>query len=103
MSLQDNFLAHWYYHVPNLLMAAMMYTLAGRYVLELVFSKRQDAVILNVFRSITAPVLGVVRAITPQIVPDGLVIVFTAAWLMALRMAWFLACVAFGMRIKAGA
>lgn len=102
MSLQDAFLAHWYYHLPNLAMAAMMYTLAGRYVLELVFARRPDVVILKVFRSVTDPVLRVVRAITPRIVPDGVVIVFTAAWLMALRMVWFLTCVAFGMRLKVG-
>jgi p-aminobenzoyl-glutamate transporter AbgT len=105
MSLQDNFLAHWYYHLPNLAMAAMMYTLFGRYVLELVFSAiggRQDAVVLKAFRGITDPLLRVVRVITPHIVPDGLVIVFTVAWLLALRMVWFLTCVAFGMRLKVG-
>ena len=103
MNLQDNFLAHWYFHVPNLLMAAMMYTLAGRYVLELFFASRPDAVILKVFRGITDPLINAVRMITPQIVPNGLVIVFTAAWLMALRMIWFLTCVAAGMRISGGA
>jgi hypothetical protein len=102
MSLQDSFLAHWYYHLPNLLMAAMMYTLAGRWVLELFFAKRPDAVILRVFRSVTDPLLKLVRWITPAIVPNGVVIVFTVAWLLALRMFWFLTCVAFGMRLTVG-
>jgi len=102
MSLQDNFLAHWYYHIPNLVMAAMIYTLVGRWLLELFFAKRPDAVILRVFRSVTDPLLRAVRVITPRIVPNGLIIVFTAAWLMAARMFWFLTCVAFGMRIKIG-
>ena len=47
MNLQDSFLAHWYYHLPNLAMAAMIYTLAGRWVLELFFAKRPDAVTLH--------------------------------------------------------
>lgn len=103
MSVQDSFIAHWYFHVPNLIMAAMIYTLAGRWVLELLFARRPDVVILKVFRSVTDPLLRMVRVITPQIVPNGLVIVFTAVWLMALRMFWFVTCVAFGMRLKLGA
>ena len=103
MNLQDSFVAHWYYHLPNLAMAAMIYTLAGRWVLELFFAKRPDAVILKVFRSVTDPLLRLVRLVTPQIVPNGVIIVFAAAWLLALRMMWFLTCVAFGMRLKIGA
>ncbi len=102
MNLQDSFLAHWYYHLPNLAMAAMIYTLAGRWVLELFFAKRPDAVILQVFRSVTDPLLRLVRLVTPQIVPNGVIIVFAAVWLLALRMMWFLTCVAFGMRLKIG-
>ena len=102
MNLQDSFVAHWYYHLPNLAMAAMIYTLAGRWVLELFFAKRPDAVILQVFRSVTDPLLRLVRLVTPQIVPNGVIIVFTAVWLLALRMMWFLTCVAFGMRLKIG-
>ena len=102
MNLQDSFVAHWYYHLPNLAMAAMIYTLAGRWVLELFFAKRPDAVILQVFRSVTDPLLRLVRLVTPQIVPNGVIIVFAAVWLLALRMMWFLTCVAFGMRLKIG-
>lgn len=102
MNLQDSFLAHWYYHLPNLAMAAMIYTLAGRWVLELFFAKRPDAVILQVFRSVTDPLLRLVRLVTPQIVPNGVIIVFAAVWLLTLRMMWFLTCVAFGMRLKIG-
>ena len=102
MSLQDSFLEHWYYHLPNLAMAAMIYTLAGRWILELLFAKRPDVVILTVFRRITDPVLRLVRTITPRIVPNGLIIVFAMAWLMAARLAWFLTCVAAGMRLTTG-
>jgi len=101
MTLSDNFLAHWYYHLPNLAMAAMIYTIIGRYVLELVFDMvggRQDAVILNVFRGITDPIAKLVRAITPAVVPNGLCLILSIVWLMAMRMGWFLTCVAFGMR-----
>jgi hypothetical protein len=103
MSAQDSFWAHWYFHVPNLLMAAMIYTLIARYLLELIFAKQPDAVMLKVFRSVTDWLLRIVRGVTPGIVPNGLVVVFTAFWLMALRLAWYLVCtLVFGMRIKLG-
>ncbi|MDX2258986.1 MAG: hypothetical protein NW205_08725 [Hyphomicrobiaceae bacterium] len=98
MSANESFVTYWWYHVPNLMMAAMIYTLIGRYVLELFF-RGQTPVIVTVFRSVTDPVVGLVRAITPMIVPDGLVVVFTMAWLMALRLFWFLTAVAAGMRL----
>ncbi len=84
-------------------MAAMIYTLIGRYALELFFAKRnQDAVILTVFRSVTNPVVKLVRFITPAIVADGVVVIFAILWLFALRMVWFLVAVMFGMRVGGG-
>jgi hypothetical protein len=102
MTPTQSFFAHWYFHVPNLVMAALIYTLIGRYLLELIFSKSQDAVILKVFRSVSQPVVGAVRAITPAIAPDGIVVILAILWLMAARMLWFLTCVAAGMRPSIG-
>jgi uncharacterized protein YggT (Ycf19 family) len=96
--MADSFLPNWYFHLPNLAMAALIYTLIGRYLLSLFFKADSQAVILVVFKSITDPILKVVRAITPQIVPNGLIIVFAVVWLMAARMFWFLTCVAAGMK-----
>lgn len=98
MTPTQSFLAHWYFHVPNLAMAALIYTLIGRWILELVFANRPDVVIVTVFRSVTDWLLKGIRWVTPAIVPNGVLIVFAIAWLMALRMFWFLTCVAAGMR-----
>lgn len=103
MTPAESFATYWWYHVPNLLLAALVYTLAGRYLLELLFTKKPDAVILKVFRSVTDWLVRLVRAITPAVVPDGLVVVFSVAWLIAARMFWFLTAVAAGMRLTAGA
>ena len=97
MSLTDNFLNFWYFHIPNLALSALIYTLIGRYLLQLFFKADSQAVILKVFKSVTDPVLRLVRAISPGVVPHGLLIVFAIAWLMALRIVWFLTCVAAGM------
>ena len=103
MSASDSFIEYWWFHLPNLLMAAMIYSLIGRYVLELFFAKgNQDAVILKVFRSITDPVVKLVRWVTPAVVPGGVVVVFAVLWLFALRMFWFVTAVVLGMRIGTG-
>lgn len=102
MTPTESFFAHWYFHVPNLLMAALIYTLIGRYLLELILARKPDAVMLTVFRRVTDPVVRLVRVITPRIAPDGLVVVLAIFWLMAGRMVWFLTCVAAGMRPNIG-
>src|SRR5690606_41887452 len=102
MSVAENFFTYWYFHIPNFILVALSYTWSGRYLLALLFRKKPDAVILRVFESVTDPVLKGVRAITPAVVPNGLVMVFAIAWLMAARMFWFLTCVAAGMSPSVG-
>jgi hypothetical protein len=101
MTPTESFISHWYFHIPNLVMAAVLYSLIGRYLLEVIFSIMRgnpDAVILRVFRTVTNPVVRAVRYITPLIVPDGLVVVLAIVWLMALRMFLYLTIVAAGVK-----
>lgn len=103
MTPTDTFFTHWYFHVPNLVLAALAYSLIGRYLLELVFAKKPDAVIVKVFRQVTSPVVNIVRAATPAIVPDGLVIVFAFVWLTVARMFLYLTIIAMGVKPFLGA
>lgn len=96
MSPTESFVTHWYFHLPNLVLAALLYTLAGRYLLGLLFAKKPDAVILKVFQSVTDPVVNLVRVVTPAVVPNGLVILFAVVWLIALRMFLYLTMIAAG-------
>lgn len=98
MTPTDSFFAHWYFHVPNLIMAALIYSLIGRYLLELFFAGKPDVVILKVFRQITDPVVLLTRSVTPAIVPQGLVVVLAVVWLMALRMFLYLTIIAAGVK-----
>lgn len=102
MSASDSFIQNWYFHLPNILLAALIYTIIGYYLLAMFFGQRTDAVILRVFASVTDPILRLVRTITPRIVPDGLVPVFAVCWLQALRPLWYLTCVAAGMKPQIG-
>jgi YggT family protein len=98
----DSLVTHWYFHIPNFLLAAAIYTLIGRYLLSVFFGLDSDRVLMRVFRNVTDPILKVVAMVTPKIVPGGLVIVFAVAWLMALRMALFLAFALTGLAPRIG-
>jgi YggT family protein len=86
----------WLFHGPNMLLAALLYTLLGRYILSLVFRPNSDLVIWRVFRQITDPILKATRALTPAVAPDAAVMLFAVIWLIALRMAWFLLAAMYG-------
>ena len=94
--------ADWLYHGPNLLLAAMLYTLVGRFLLSLLFKPDSDKVIWRVFAQVTDPVLRFVRAITLAVVPNGLVMIATIFWLIILRMFWLLIAAMFGFLPKVG-
>jgi YggT family protein len=98
MNPGNTLFTHWYFHLPNLVLAALVYTLIGRYLLELMFARKPDATILTVFRQITDPVVRLVRVVTPRIVPDGLTVVLAIVWLMALRMFLYLTVIAAGVK-----
>ena len=96
MTPSQSFVAHWYFHIPNLIMVALMYTLVGRYILALLLDN--DGVIVRVLSSVTNPVLKAVGAITPRIVPAGLLIVFAIVWLFVARVALFFGLALMGVR-----
>ena len=93
----------WLFHGPNMVLAAALYTLIGRYILSLFFRPQSDLVIWRVFRQITDPLLGAVRALTPHVVPDGLVMVFAVVWTLILRIIWLLVAALNGFLPNAGA
>jgi YggT family protein len=92
----------WLYQAPNLFLAALMYTLLGRFLLSLVFSPDSDKVIWRVFAQITDPVLSAVRFITPGIVPLHLLVLFAALWVLLARIALFVGLAAAGLRPAIG-
>jgi YggT family protein len=93
----------WLFHIPNILLAAALYTLLGRYILSLFFRSESDKVIWRVFRQITDPVLRFVRYFTPAVVPDGFVMVLAIFWMIMLRIFLMLAAIQGGVVSKLGA
>ena len=103
MGLRANFLTHWYYHLPDQIVAVLIYLLLVRLVLVLV--RRDDdgtGRLVRILHRITNPVLTGVGAITPRTVPAALVIVFALVWLTTARLALFIAVTARGIRLTLG-
>ncbi len=93
---------YWLYTIPNFLLAAAMYTLMGRYLLSLVFKPESQMVIWTVFQQLTNPILRFVRGLTPLVVPDGLVMVFSIFWIILARILLLIVAVIFGFAPRFG-
>ncbi len=85
MSATDLIIAQWYFHVPNLILAALMYTLLGRFVLSFFFASESKAVIWRVFNQVTDPWLRIVGFVTPRVVPWPLILILSVMWVFVLR------------------
>jgi YggT family protein len=86
----------WLYQIPNLALAALMYTLMGRFVLSLFFPPDSDKVIWNVFRQITQPAINMVQVVTPYAVHERVVVLLTVVWVLFIRLMVFLSFATMG-------
>lgn len=87
----------WLFHIPNLLLAAAIYTLIGRYILSLMFAPDSDKVVWRVFQQITDPILRAVQLVTPAIVPPPLLNLFAIIWLLLARVGFYFLIRALGL------
>ncbi|MBB4305287.1 uncharacterized protein YggT (Ycf19 family) [Rhodobium orientis] len=84
----DPIAAEWYYHVPNYLLAILMYMTLGRLVLSFFFQADAQNVIWRSFVTVTEPAVRIFAAVTPRAAPLPVVLVFTAIWLLLMRFAY---------------
>jgi uncharacterized protein YggT (Ycf19 family) len=91
--IDQGFLAAWYFHVPNYVLAALMYTLIGRFALSFFFPAGSPNPIFRTFVWITEPVVRLVRFITPRVVPHMVLLIFAALWMLVARFVLLLAFV----------
>lgn len=78
-------LTHWYYHVPNFVLAALMYTLLGRALLGMFVDPDSPNYIWRFFCRLTDPVVSVVALVTPKAAIPVVVWLFGVVWLFWLR------------------
>jgi YggT family protein len=79
------FLAYWYYHLPNFVLAALMYTLLGRVLLSLFVEPDSENYIWRFFCRVTDPFIGAVALVTPKATAPVVVWLFGFVWLFWLR------------------
>jgi uncharacterized protein YggT (Ycf19 family) len=80
---------YWYFHIPNFVLAAVMYTMLGRIILSFLAPAGWNNYIWRAFIRITEPAVRATQLVTPAIVPSPLVLVFAFLWLMILRITLF--------------
>ncbi|CAG1005108.1 MAG: YggT family protein [Rhizobiaceae bacterium] len=92
-----NFWSYWYFHIPNFVLAAIMYTLIGRLVLGFFVPENWDNYIWRFFRLVTDPFVKLVRFVTPQVLSHTVVVVFGILWLMAFRLVYLVTLINLGL------
>ena len=79
--------SYWYFHLPNFILAALMYTLLGRAILGLIVGPDSWNYIWRFFCRITDPVVAVVAVVTPKAAAPVVIWLFGVVWLFWLRVA----------------
>ncbi len=92
-----SFFTHWYFQVPNFVLAALMYTLLGRVILALLFDPDASNYIWRFFCRITDPVVAAVAFVTPKASVPVIVWLFGVVWLFWLRVALLYGFLIFGV------
>jgi hypothetical protein len=76
---------YWYYHLPNFILAALMYTMLGRFLLGLMVDPDSPNYIWRFFCRITDPVIGVLAIVTPKATVPAVLWLFGFVWMFWLR------------------
>lgn len=95
--------AYWYFHLPNFIIAALMYTLMGRVLLGLLVQPDSSNYIWRFFCWLTDPVIAVFGKVTPKAAVPVIVWLFAFVWLFWIRVAFHLILLSFGLAPRFGA
>lgn len=87
MAAPVQFYEFWYFHIPNYVLAALMYSLLARFILSFVFAAGSTNYIFRAFVWLTEPVVIATRFLTPRAVPAPVIMLFAVVWLLIARFA----------------
>ena len=85
MNAPQTVLSLWYFHLPNFVLAALMYTLLGRALLGLMIEDNSSNYIWRFFCRITDPFIAVIALVTPKATAPVVLWLFGVVWLFWLR------------------
>lgn len=77
---------YWYFHLPNYLLAALLYTLLGRFLLTLIVPADWPNYIWRNFCRLTDPALAIIGFITPRMIGHLVLLLLAAYWMLLLRL-----------------
>ena len=78
-------ITYWYFHLPNFVLAVVMYTLLARVVLGLFVDANSPNYIWRFFCRLTDPVVAAIALVTPKATAPVVVWLFGVVWLFWLR------------------
>ncbi len=85
MSIANPLIVYWYYHLPNFVLAAVMYTFLGRALLGLLVDPDSPNYIWRFFCRITDPFIAVIALVTPKATMPVVLWLFGFVWMFWLR------------------
>ena len=85
-------LTYWYFHLPNFVLAALMYTLLG-----LIVQPDSSNYIWRFFCRITDPIIALFAVVTPKATAPVVLWLFGFVWLFWLRVLLLLLFLTFGI------
>jgi YggT family protein len=95
--VSNQLLTYWYFHLPNFILAVLMYTLLARVVLGIFIDRKSQVYIWRFFCSVTDPVVRAVAVVTPKAAPPVVIWLFGFVWLFWLRLAFFVVFKSLGL------
>jgi hypothetical protein len=97
-----SFATYWYFHLPNFVLAALMYTMLGRVLLGLMVDADSPNYIWRFFCRITDPVVALIAMVSPKTVPPVVLWLFGFVWLFWLRVVFHYALLMLNLAPRLG-
>ena len=92
----------WFFQLPNFILAALMYTLLGRFLLGLMVEPDSTNYIWRFFCRITDPLVALIAVVTPKATAPAIIWLLGVVWLFWLRVLLLHAFLLAGVVPRAG-
>ena len=97
MNAATSIFSFWYFHLPNFVLAALMYTLLGRAVLGVMVDADSPNYIWRFFCRITDPFIALITPLTPKATAPVVIWLFGVVWLFWLRVGFLILFTMYGL------
>ncbi len=102
MTTGQSLLSFWYFHLPNFVLAALMYTMLGRVALGFLIDHNSQNYIWRFFCWTTDPIVRAVGIVTPKAAAPVVLWLLAFVWLFWIRVAFYALYATLGLSPGAG-